>query len=263
MLVYTRKLINIYYIFRFAQKFNVGLVILFYMILYILLTDCIVWFFANNLSGIHWQKLLLYSLFSYPIWMQIGIKGIASEQSGIIESGRWFCVDFLPVKATYVLVLNSIGVTFKSSSMKICIFLFFVAVWHFSSNLLLSFLTILCIFIGCININLINIIGKFWAPKGYSYLISSIIFSFFSLFSGAFFPIGLFFENKYLALMNPAYIAVSFPVEVFVHCVFSEISTKTLVQNSIINILYTLFWTFSLFLFSMFSEEKRRESLYT
>lgn len=262
MLKYIHDLTKYIKIFNKSPKFNFGFFILIYMIVYIILTDCLIWYSSNQLAGISWKKLIIYSIFSYPIWMQISIKGLSVEQGDLITSGRWFVINTLPINTTLLILLNSLGITFKSLSLKICLCIYFITIFYFSRNIIISFLGLSCFFIGCLNINLIQILGKYLSPKEYLSIFSSILYSLLSFLSGAFFPLGLFFDNNNLSLFNPTYIAVSLPIEILVNFIFQNKIQDNLLINFIINIIYSLCWSLIMFIFAIFIEEKRRESFY-
>ncbi len=249
-------------IYNESPKFSFGLFILIYMIVYIILTDCLIWYSSGHLSGISWKKLIVYSIFSYPIWMQLGIKGLSVEQGDLITSGRWFVINTLPINTTILILFNSLGVTFKSFSLRICLAAYFITMYYFSRNIFISLLGISCFFIGCLNINLIQILGKYLSPKAYIFIFSSILYSLLSFLSGAFFPLGFFFDIRNLSLFNPTYIAVSLPIENLVNIIFQTTIQENLLKDFITNIIYSLCWSLLLFIFAIFVEEKRRESFY-
>ncbi|KAB8037681.1 hypothetical protein GCL60_10935 [Silvanigrella paludirubra] len=262
MLNYIHDVKKYLKIYNQSPKFNFGLFILIYMIVYIILTDCLIWYSSNHLAGISWKKLIVYSIFSYPIWMQIGIKGLSVEQGDLITSGRWFVINTLPINTTVFILFNSLGITFKSFSLKICLCIYFITIYYFSKNIIISFLGLSCFFIGCVNINLIQILGKYLSPKAYIFIFSSILYSLLSFLSGAFFPLGFFFDINNLSLFNPTYIAVSLPVENLVNLIFQDNIQDKLLNNFIVNIIYSLCWSLILFIFAIIIEGKRRESFY-
>ena len=194
--------------------------------------------------------------------MQLGVKGLSVEQADLITSGRWFVINTLPINTTVLILFNSLGVTFKSFSLKICLFAYFITMYYFSRNIFISILGVSCFFIGCLNINLIQILGKYLSPKAYIFIFSSILYSLLSFLSGAFFPIGFFFNITNLSLFNPTYIAVSLPIESLVNIIFKTTIQDDLLKYFITNIIYSLCWSLLLFVFAIIIEEKRRESFY-
>jgi hypothetical protein len=195
-----------------ATRPSLSIGIFIYILILVLATDCFIWYAARSLSNYTAEELIMYSVFAYPLWTLIGVKGLASEQSDLIESGRWQALDLLPGSPTSILVGSSIGQTIKNRAFVIWIFLYVVTSALTGVHLVSIVGSVLAIGGGMVNICLIQVIAMYLSPKGYSGIFGAIVRNGTFLLSGAALPLGMMSDSKYLILFSPISSAVSVPL---------------------------------------------------
>ncbi|MDP5274842.1 hypothetical protein [Chengkuizengella axinellae] len=232
--------------------------VLFYYMLLILITDCFIWYNAGSLNGYDWKFLVVYSLMSYPLWIIISLKGLGKEQIDLFESSKWHAVDLFPSGVTNVFLIHYLGKVYKDKWFYCWVTVYvFLSVSH-GYGLITILLALLCIMIGSCNLILAGILTRYYSPKGYSNILSSMFYSLTWIFSGAVFPLGMISNSFLFYILNPFGASISVPLSVL---------DPTMVEGRDQLILYVLVgsivWFFLFFKLCRGAENSQREKFYS
>ncbi len=250
------RLRRFFYLFIGSKPYQLGGATFFYYCTMILLTDCYVWMAAKSLQNYHWKTLVVYSIFSYPLWMCLGIKGLIKEITEIKESGRWFALDLMPGGPSLVSLTHYLGYTLKMKSFLIWLLIFFAACLYQEMSLTAILVCPLLILTGSAILALTHIIASLLSPHGYGNLTMSLFYSITWILSGAAFPIGMISNKFYFFALNPLSSIMGLPLQLLLKP--QSFSLEELALFLLINCL----WMTLFYVFSQKIETKYRENLH-
>lgn len=196
-----------------AKPFRLPPVAILYVFVLVFVTDGLIWNAAQSIGAYSARDMLLYSLAAWPLWIFVGVKGLAKEQTDLFESGRWTALDLLPGGPTLLICGHSLAKTFRSMPVRL------YAAGYAGVHLYLggSLGTLLAIaplvFLGTANLTLAGILCRYLAPRGYSSIVAAIVHNTTYLVSGSVFPLGMITDSLASKLFNPFAAAVAIPAE--------------------------------------------------
>jgi hypothetical protein len=195
-----------------ASRYDLGWSVLLYSLVLVACTDCLMWFESGSLGGYSWQSLISYSLMGSPLWMMLASKGIAREQTDLMEMSKWHAIDLFPGGATSILLGHYLGKMIKMRALYIWAVVYIILALYIGAPVLALVLAFCNIAAGAINMALGQIAMKMYAPKGYAGVVSGIFSNVTWILSGAVFPLGMINHSPLLYMIDPFAAAVSTPL---------------------------------------------------
>jgi hypothetical protein len=243
--------------FWLAEPYKLGIPVFFYFLVMIGITDGVIWYSAGTLGGMSWKELTLYSVLSYPLWMLLGSKGIAREQTDTLEQSRWFALDLLPARPTYVAMGHFLGKTFKTRALGLWFFIYFSLTLFRGVQMTTLLLAIAGILLGSYILCLGGWVFRLMAPKGYSHVFGATYYSLTWILSGAVFPLTFLTKSPFFYILNPYSSIITTPLMLVIHPTAPDQS-----QVLISSILGVLVWIIVLDRIGAVLERKRRAYFY-